>query len=96
MLLLYPNINVDTGAVSWLLGRPYFHELLHKMIWAGFGKRIMFGSDQMVWPDAIGLAIAGVDQAPFLSAEQKRDIFYNNAATFLHLDQRAIDRHHGR
>lgn len=40
----------------------------------------MFGSDEMGWPDAIGLAIITVDQAPFLTAEQKADIFYNNAA----------------
>jgi hypothetical protein len=86
MLLLYPNINVDTGAVSWLLGRPYFHELLHKMIWAGFGKRIMFGSDQMYWPDAIGLAVAGVESANFLTEEQKQDIFHDNAVRFYRLN----------
>ena len=74
--------------------RAAFHTYLKELIDAGFGKRIMFGSDQMVWPDAIGLAINGVDQAPFLSPEQKRAIFYNNAAVFLRLDQETIDRHH--
>jgi predicted TIM-barrel fold metal-dependent hydrolase len=67
---------------------------LKALIDAGFGKRIMFGSDQMVWPDAIGQAIAGVEEANFLSPEQKRDIFYNNAAVLLRLDQVTIDRHH--
>ena len=49
------------------------------------GKRILFGSDQMYWPDAIGEAIKSVRTAPFLSEEQKRDILYNNAARFLRL-----------
>jgi predicted TIM-barrel fold metal-dependent hydrolase len=45
----------------------------------------MFGSDQMVWPEAITLAVDGVDSAPFLSAAQKRAIFHDNAARFLEL-----------
>jgi len=59
---------------------------------AGFAKRIMFGSDQMVWPEAIGLAIEGIESAEFLTEEQKRDIFYNNAARFLRLDQKAVSK----
>ena len=55
---------------------------------AGFAKRLMFGSDQMVWPEAIGAAIRGIDSAEFLSPEQKRDIFYNNAARFLRLERK--------
>ena len=52
---------------------------------AGFGKQIMFGSDQMLWPDVIGQAIEAIETADFLTEEQKRDIFYNNAARFLRL-----------
>jgi predicted TIM-barrel fold metal-dependent hydrolase len=47
----------------------------------------MFGSDQMVWPEAIGLAVEGIETATFLSREQKRDIFYNNAARFMKLKE---------
>lgn len=53
---------------------------------AGFGKRLLFGSDQMVWPEAIGMAVEGIESATFLTEEEKRDIFYNNAARFLRLD----------
>ena len=35
----------------------------------------MFGSDQMAWPDEIGIAIEWIEQADFLSREQKRDSF---------------------
>jgi predicted TIM-barrel fold metal-dependent hydrolase len=40
----------------------------------------------MVWPGAIEYGISVINQAPFLSAEQKRDILYNNAARFLRLN----------
>ena len=56
------------------------------MVEAGFGKRILFGSDQMVWTDSIGLSIRAVEEAEFLSDEQKSDILCGNAARFLRLD----------
>ena len=58
----------------------------------GFGKRLMFGSDQMVWPEAIGMAIEGVQSAGFLTEQQKRDILYNNAVRFFRLDQQSGGR----
>jgi predicted TIM-barrel fold metal-dependent hydrolase len=47
----------------------------------------MFGSDQMYWPEAIGLAVDGVDSATFLTPAEKRDILYGNAVRFLRLEQ---------
>jgi uncharacterized protein len=41
-------------------------------------------------------AVAVIEEAPFLSDEQKRDILYNNAARFLRLTEEEIARHHGR
>lgn len=60
----------------------------------GFGKRIMFGTDQMLWPEAISIAVRTVKEALFLSEEEKRDILYNNAARFLKLSQETISEHH--
>jgi hypothetical protein len=54
----------------------------------------MYGSDQMFWPEAIGMSIEAVDSAPFLTKEQKKDIFYNNAAKFLKLSEEQISKHH--
>jgi hypothetical protein len=53
-------------------------------------------SDQMIWPGVIERAVAVIEEAPFLSQEQKRDIFYNNAARFLRLSEEEIARHHGK
>jgi hypothetical protein len=54
----------------------------------------MFGSDQMVWPGTITRAIAVINEAPFLTDGQKRDILYNNAARFLRLSEAEIAQHH--
>ena len=39
-------------------------EYLRALVRAGLGKRLMFGSDQMVWPEGIGRAIEGIESAP--------------------------------
>ena len=54
----------------------------------------MFDPDQMTRSDAIGIAIDWIEQADFLSAEQKRDIRDNNAARFLRLSPDQIAGHH--
>jgi len=48
----------------------------------------MFGSDQMQWPAKIDEAIEAIEEADYLTAEQKRDILYNNAARFFRLEGR--------
>jgi predicted metal-dependent TIM-barrel fold hydrolase len=77
----YSNIYLDTGATNWLVARPAFHSYLKKFVDAGYGDRIMFGSDAMTWPDAIPLAIQGVETSSLTSA-QKRDVLYRNARRF--------------
>jgi predicted TIM-barrel fold metal-dependent hydrolase len=96
MLWVHPQLHVEVGVIVWALPRAEFYRYLQRIVEAGFGKRVMFGSDQMVWPGVIEPSIRIIEEAPFLSAEQKRDILYNNAARFLRLPQTDIDRHHGR
>ena len=88
VLAAHPQVYVDIGGMQWYYPRAFFYEHLRKLVEAGFGKRVMFGSDQGDWPGVIEPAIAIVEEAPFLTSEQKRDIFYNNAARFLRLDER--------
>ena len=96
VLWAHPQVHVDVGIISYALPRAGFHDYLRRIVDAGFGKRVMFGSDQMVWPEALEAAIESIEQATFLSPEQKRDIFYNNAARFLKLSETEIRRHTGR
>lgn len=89
MLYAHPQLYVDVGVIDYVLPRSEFFQYLRRLVGAGFGKRVMFGSDQMVWPEAIEKAIEGIEKAPFLSAAQKRDILYNNAVRFLRLDEKS-------
>ena len=94
VLYAHPQVYVDVGIIVYNQPRPAFYRYLQGIVDAGFTNRVMFGSDQMVWPGTIERAIAVIDEAPFLSKQQKRDIFYNNAARFLRLSKEDIARHH--
>ena len=94
VLYVYPQVYVDIGVLGWSLPRGEFERYLGALVTAGFGKRILFGSDQMIWPRMIGRSVAAVEAATFLSEEQRRDIFYWNAARFLRLSRDEIERHH--
>lgn len=94
LLYSHPQVYVDVSSDNGGQRNAEFYHGLKRLMDAGYGKRIMFGSDQMVWPQIIDVAINGIKSAPFLSVEQKRDIFYNNAARFLRLDEAQIARHH--
>jgi predicted TIM-barrel fold metal-dependent hydrolase len=96
LLWAHPQVYVEVGAIDWALPRAEFHRYLQRIVDAGFGKRVMFGTDQMVWPGMIERAIQAIDSAPFLSDSQKRDIMYNNAARFLRFSDAEVARHHGR
>jgi len=85
LLFAHPQVYIDVGVISWKIPRAEFHTYLRRIVQAGFGRRVMFGSDQMIWPEALRLAIDGVESAVFLSSAQKRDILYHNAARFLRL-----------
>ena len=85
MMYQYPQLYADVSTITWVIPRTAFYDYLKALVRAGLGKRLMFGSDQMVWPEKIGDAVEAIEQAPFLTEEQKRDIFYNNAARFLRL-----------
>ena len=76
--------------------RAAFYRYLARITEAGFADRVMFGSDQMVWPGVLEPAVATIADAPFLTETQKRDILYNNAARFLRLSEDEVARHHGR
>jgi predicted TIM-barrel fold metal-dependent hydrolase len=62
---VYPQVYADLAVINWIIPREEFHEYLQDLIRAGLGKRLMFGSDQMVWPEAIGLAIDAIKSADF-------------------------------
>ncbi len=92
----HPQLYVDVGAIGFALPAAGFPFYLQRIVEAGFGKRVMFGSDQMVWPEMHRGRHRPHRAGGFLTADQKRDILYNNAARFLKLSPQEIARHHGR
>ena len=94
LMYIYPNVYGDLSTLAWITPRKVFHKYLKELIDAGLGKQLMFGSDHMLWPEAIGLVIEAIEAAEFLTEDQKRDIFYNNAARFLRLTKEEIKKHH--
>jgi hypothetical protein len=96
MLYTHPQLYVDIAGNDWSFPRKEFHRFLRRLVEAGYGKRILFGSDQMIWPRTIEVAIETIETADFLTPEQKRDIFYNNAARFLRLSDGESAKHCGK
>lgn len=92
MLYAHPQLYVGTGVIVFT--RPDFDGFLQRIVEAGHGNRVMFGSDQMVWPEVVERSIDRIQGLAFLTAGQKRDILYNNAARFLRLTEEEISRHH--
>jgi uncharacterized protein len=90
LMVVYPQVYADLGSINWYFPRPAFHAYLERLIQVGLGQRVMFGSDQMYWPEAIGMAVEATHSAPFLSPSERRDIFYNNAARFLRLPDDSV------
>jgi predicted TIM-barrel fold metal-dependent hydrolase len=80
-----PLLLGDLSTVCWIFARGAFHDHLQALMRADFGKRLMFGTDSMLWPEAIGIAIESIETATFLSEEQKIDLYYNNAVEFLRI-----------
>jgi len=93
LMYAHPNVYVDIAAVNWVLPQEEFNSYLKALINAGFGDRIMFGTDQMVWPQVISIGVESVNNATFLTLDQKEDIFYDNAAEFLGLSEEEIKKH---
>lgn len=83
MLYMYPGLYVDIGVLAWALPEKVFHDCLERLVDTGFEDRVLFGTDQMIWPESIGIAVRTVQETPFLTNEQRRAILYDNAVRFL-------------
>ena len=85
----YPNLYVDLGVEMWLhpMTKDFAVKFLKSAKEYGFLDRVMFGSDQMVWPEAITSSINFLNGLDFLTAEEKQKIFYDNAKKFLDIKE---------
>jgi predicted TIM-barrel fold metal-dependent hydrolase len=80
------HVYVDVAGLIWSYPIKEVNRYIERLVDGGFGDRVMFGTDQLVWPKLMSYSISIIQNADYLTPEQKRDILYNNAARFLRLD----------
>lgn len=81
-------VYVDIAGMIWSYPLEEVNNYIKRLVQAGFEKRIMYGTDLMIWPKLLETSIGVIENANYLSFDQKRDIFYNNAVRFFRLDER--------
>jgi uncharacterized protein len=88
LTLLQANayVYVDVAGLIWSYPLKEVHTYIQRIVEAGFEDRVMFGTDQLIWPKLMATSIGVIEGATYLTPQQKRDILYNNAARFLRLD----------
>jgi predicted TIM-barrel fold metal-dependent hydrolase len=81
------HVYVDVAGLIWSYPIKEVNRYIERLVDGGFEDRVMFGTDQLVWPKLMAYSISIIQNADYLTPKQKRDILYNNAARFLRLDQ---------
>ncbi len=87
----YPQIYCEISAVSMFAPKERWEPRVKKLFDEGLGDRIMFGSDYV---GTIRKNIEIIYNIEWLTDQQKRNIYYNNAARFLNLSESEIKLHH--
>jgi len=80
------HVYVDVAGLIWSYPIKEVNRYIERLVDAGFEDRVMFGTDQLIWPKLMSYSISVIQNADYLTPQQKRDILYNNAARFLRLD----------
>jgi len=80
------HVYVDVAGLIWSYPLKEVNRYIERLVDAGFEDRVMFGTDQMEWPKLMAYSISIIQNADYLTPDEKRDILYNNAARFLRLD----------
>jgi predicted TIM-barrel fold metal-dependent hydrolase len=83
MLYAHSNVYMDVAVVNWILGRAGFHRLLRQVFEMVGPDKILFGSDQMAMPQMIPAAVSAIQEASFLSEDDRRKILGDNARRLL-------------
>ncbi|MGH9496337.1 MAG: amidohydrolase family protein [Candidatus Sulfotelmatobacter sp.] len=80
------HVYVDVAGLIWSYPIKEVNRYIERLVDGGFEDRVMFGTDQLIWPKLMAYSISIIQNADYLTPQQKRDILYNNAARFLRLD----------
>ncbi len=80
MMKAYPNLHADISVLNnpKIVPPAEFYKMMKGFIDAGLEDRLLFGTDNA----DIEVCIGAVEQLDFLTAKQRRKIFYENANKF--------------
>lgn len=84
LLADFPNVSLDLSITNGAMPVEQYEDALKRLIDAGFGDRIMFGSDNL----DVAPILKRLDRFVWLSEEQRRAIKYGNAVRFFRLEKR--------
>ena len=84
------HVYVDVAGLIWSYPIKEVNHYIERLVEGGFEDRVMFGTDQLIWPKLMAYSISVIQNAEYLTTEEKRDILYNNAARFLRLDSAQV------
>lgn len=83
------HVYVDVAGLIWSYPVKEVNRYIERLVVAGFSDRVLFGTDQLGWPKLMTYSISLIQNADYLTTQQKRDILYNNAVRFLRLESTA-------
>lgn len=79
-------VYVDIAGMIWSYPLAEVNRYIERLVTAGFGRRILYGTDLLIWPGLMETSINVIKDADYLTEQQKRDILFNNAVRFFNLD----------
>lgn len=84
MSYAFGNVFLEVGAVVWLFPK-LTQRMMTETVDAIGSDRLLFGTDQMLWPQMIPKAVQAVSSAENLSERDKRRILWDNSAALFGL-----------
>lgn len=92
LMRAHPGVYADMSVLNSVGPRGLHDASLRRLLDAGLVDRIMLGTDDQ----AYSAVIERIEGADFLTRDQRRGIYYDNAARFLRLDRARIAADYGR
>jgi len=80
------HVYVDVAGLIWSYPLSEVNGYIERLVKGGFEDRVMFGTDQGGRVSLMTYSISLIQNAQYLTPEQKRDILFNNAVRFYRLD----------
>ncbi len=82
------QVYVDIAGLVWSYPLVEVNRYIRRLVEGGFADRVMFGTDQLARPKLMAHSISVIENADYLTPDQKRAILYGNAARFLRIDRK--------